>query len=267
MVDGDNENRGVQNAFAVTSTRELEIHDDACIPQGYPDPCTLVIFGASGDLTARKLVQALYNLYLKKTLPRPFFIFGCSRTEMEDASFREKMRDAISRVGEADISQWESFASLLHYQKVQYDEASSFSDLAKRLMDFAENFHTEGNLIFYLAIPPSLYSSTARMIGEAGLSKRSKGDKGWSRIVVEKPFGRDLATAKDLNRALHKHFEEDQMLFLDQEGVELCWAFLTPILEECETCGGRREILLPYEAGGWGPPPIEAFPNKYYVQK
>jgi glucose-6-phosphate 1-dehydrogenase len=527
MNNGYNNNDEGQNILAETSTVDLEVPYDACVLDGYPDPCALVIIGASGDLTARKLVPALYHLSRRKSLPDPFLILGCGRTKMDDQSFREKLRNALSQEGDADLSHWESFAPLLHYQSIQYDDASSFSDLAQKLRDFAEDLDMEGNLIFYLAVPPSLYGSTARMIGEAGLSGEGKDGRGWSRIVVEKPFGRDLETARELNRDLQEYFGEDQifridhylaketvqnilmfrfanaifeplwnrryidyvgitaaetvgveyragyyeeagvirdmfqnhmmqvlsltameppslfaadrvreervkvyrsmrpfpvnalqdhlvlgqyrggsidgrdvpgyreeegvsedsltptfammevfidnwrwqgvpfyltsgkrlakkmtqiaiqfkevphsmfrqalggsitanrlvlgvypeekitltfqtknpgakvclrsvtmdfnyqqnysgpildayekvlldcmmgdqMLFLHQEGVELCWAFLSPILEECETCGGRREMLLPYDAGGWGPPAIEAFPNKYYKQK
>ncbi len=215
MVDPNNENGGEQGTLAETSTRDLEVPYDACVLDGYPDPCALVIIGASGDLTARKLVPALYNLFLRKALPEPFLILGCGRTEMDDPFFRQKMRDALSRAGDTDLSQWESFAPLLHYQRVQYDDASSFADLAKKLRDFAGESETEGNLIFYLAVPPSLYASTARMIGKAGLSKEGTDGRGWSRIVVEKPFGSDLETAKALNRDLHKYFEEDQIFRID----------------------------------------------------
>ncbi|MBW1944119.1 MAG: glucose-6-phosphate dehydrogenase [Deltaproteobacteria bacterium] len=527
MANEKNENSRDLNAFAETSTPDLEIPYDACILEGPPDPCALVIIGASGDLTSRKLVPALYNLFLRKTLPDPFLILGCGRTEMSDQSFRDRMKDSLLEIGGGDLGQWDSFAPMLHYQKVQYDDLSSYDALSQKLKELTQGQEMEGNLIFYLAIPPSLYKTTAQMIGKVGLSREGKDGGGWSRIVVEKPFGRDLNTAIELNRALQEFFEErqifridhylaketvqnilmfrfanaifeplwnrryidyvnitasetlgveyragyyeqagvirdmfqnhmmqvlaltamepptlfeadrvreekvkvyrslrpfpvdalqdhlilgqyhpgtidgrrvpayreepgvsddsltptfammkvfvdnwrwqgvpfylasgkrlaekltqitiqfkqvphsmfrqtlgdtikanrlvlgiypeekitltfqtknpgavvclrsvtmdfnyqqsytgplldayekvlldcmmgDQMLFLRQDGVELCWDFLTPIIEECETCGGMADMLHPYEAGGWGPPAIEAFPNKYYMQK
>jgi len=138
MANEKNENSRDLNAFAETSTPDLEIPYDACILEGPPDPCALVIIGASGDLTSRKLVPALYNLFLRKTLPDPFLILGCGRTEMSDQSFRDRMKDSLLEIGGGDLDQWDSFAPMLHYQKVQYDDLSSYDALSQKLKELTQ---------------------------------------------------------------------------------------------------------------------------------
>ncbi|MBN2032810.1 MAG: glucose-6-phosphate dehydrogenase (NADP(+)), partial [Deltaproteobacteria bacterium] len=179
------------------------------------DPCTLVIIGASGDLTHRKLLPALFNLYLNRSLPEPFLIVGAARTEMSDEDFRARSREAIMGRNPHDLQQWEAFASLLRYFPVEYADAPSFKRLADKLQDLDQKQGTGGNRIFYLAIPPMLCETTAQMLGRVGLSGEGSGGKGWSRIVVEKPFGRDLRTAMILDRTLHKHFREHQIFRID----------------------------------------------------
>ena len=176
---------------------------------GVLEPCTLVIIGASGDLTARKLVPALYTLSLHNGLPYPFVIVGCSRTALSDDEFRERMKKALSRDVAVDQAKWEAFSRHLFYHHVEYDDLSAYMSLAKRLDVLDEKFKIEGRRIFYLAIPPTLYETTARMLGQASLSREDAERGTWSRIVVEKPFGRDLASAKALNRRLLEHWEED----------------------------------------------------------
>jgi glucose-6-phosphate 1-dehydrogenase len=178
-------------------------------------PCTLVIFGASGDLTARKLIPAFYNLYLADSLPESFVVVGCSRTELSHDAFREKLKKAIAREGNIDLGRWRDFAAKLFYQKVTYDSQESCQELADHLRDLDQKQNTDGNRIFYLAVPPVLYPVIARKIGEVGLSREGKNGNGWARIVVEKPFGRDLQTALDLDKVLHKSFRENQIFRID----------------------------------------------------
>jgi glucose-6-phosphate 1-dehydrogenase len=175
----------------------------------------IVIIGASGDLTARKIVPALFNLYLNDGLPDPFLVVGCARTKLSDQEFRDKMKSALLIAGTLDVSKWDSFAQLLHYQHIDYKELSSFSTLSGSLRELDKKHGTGGNRVFYLAIPPSLYKSTAQMIGMAGLSIEGEKKNGWSRIVVEKPFGRDLDSAIELDRSLHEHFQEHQIFRID----------------------------------------------------
>ena len=186
----------------------------SCLWDGTPAPCMVVIVGASGDLTARKIVPALFNLYLNGGLPNPFFVVGCARTPLSSDAFRDKMKEALREAGLLDEKRWQSFSSLLFYQPIEYEEQASFEALAQTLVQLDREFGIGGNKVFYLAIPPSLYPSSARMLGLAGLSGKG-GQGGWTRIVVEKPFGRDLETAIELDRTLHKYFQEQQIFRID----------------------------------------------------
>jgi len=185
------------------------------VTPGSLTPCTLVIFGASGDLTARKLIPAFYSLYLTDSLPEPFAVVGCSRTSLTNDAFREKQKQAIAREGKIDLSRWDGFAAKLFYQPVIYDSEESCRELAVYLRDLDQERKTGGNRIYYLAVPPTLYPVIAKRIGEAGLSREVKEGNGWARIVVEKPFGRDLQTALDLDKVLHKSFKEHQIFRID----------------------------------------------------
>jgi len=205
----------MQQTEARTSTPDLQVPTASCLIEGYPEPCEIIIVGASGDLTSRKLIPALYNLFLRHVLPKPFLIIGCSRTNMGDLEFRNKLKEALSNEDDLNLSQWDSFASLLHYCPIQYDEPTTYEDLNDRLHELDRQYHTGGNRIFYLAIPPDLYKPTAKMLGQAGLSAERRNGEGWSRIVVEKPFGRDLNTAIDLDRSLHEYYEEHQIFRID----------------------------------------------------
>ena len=124
------------------------------------------------------------------------------------------MKKGVSEGKGWDASKWEDFASFLYYRPIQYDEPDSFADLADVLKNLAQKHQTVGH-IFYLAIPPSLYKTTAQMIGRSGLATEGDNGTGWSRIVVEKPFGRDLETAKDLDRAIQEFFHENQIFRID----------------------------------------------------
>ncbi len=194
---------------------DLGIPPEACLIEGSLDPCTIVIFGASGDLTARKLIPALYNLYLNGALPTPFLIVGCARTQWTRQDFQAKMEEAIKEAGNMDMSKWPAFAASLYYTPLEYGSLPSFTKLSDLLRDLDKKHSTRGNRIFYLAIPPSLYETTAQMIGRTGLSVERSDGNGWARIVVEKPFGRDLKTAIDLDQTLHESFQEHQIYRID----------------------------------------------------
>lgn len=193
---------------------EKSVNEQICHVEKVGDPCTVIIMGASGDLTARKIIPALYNLYRNFGLPRYFSIVGCARTKLEDDGFRKKMRKALISELEFEESLWLEFATHLYYRPIIYDDLKSFINLKEHLYTLDEKNNTIGNRIFYLAVPPSLYKSIAQKIGEAGLAKEKRG-KAWVRIVVEKPFGRDLDSATDLDKAIHKHFKEHQVFRID----------------------------------------------------
>ncbi|MFH0812087.1 MAG: glucose-6-phosphate dehydrogenase [Pseudomonadota bacterium] len=180
-----------------------------------PDPCALVIFGASGDLTRRKLVPALYRVYKNGLLPENFFIFGTSRTEMNADQFREKMLSAVKGAfpKEYDDSTWKEFAARLYYSPIAYSDHQSYLMPLQKVLPQLETKHqTGGNRIFYLAIPPMLYENVILNLGVVGLAR---GDKGYTHLVIEKPFGRDLNSARRLNRVIEKTFREEQVYRID----------------------------------------------------
>jgi len=177
------------------------------------DPCAVVILGATGDLTARKLMPALFNLYRSGGLPEPFLILGAGRTAWSDGEFRNRMRASVAPDG-LDAAAWGRFAPALSYRRVDYTDEASVADLVAALHELEARAGTRGNRMVYLALPPALYQPAAVNLGKAGLGKRRKKD-GWSRIVLEKPFGSDLASAIELDRRLHAHFSERQIFRID----------------------------------------------------
>ncbi|MFO7965349.1 MAG: glucose-6-phosphate dehydrogenase [Desulfobacterales bacterium] len=179
------------------------------------DPCIIVILGATGDLTTRKLLPALFSLYANGSLPDVFAILGCGRTELDDDAFRKQMADALEKKDAFDKKRWDSFAKTIIYQIIDYQDPLSYKPLADRIGKINEEYGTEGNRIFYFAIPPMLYKEVARNLGEAGLHKENRKARNWSRIVVEKPFGYDLDSAMDLDQSLHEHFREEQIFRID----------------------------------------------------
>ena len=189
-------------ATASVTTPDLGIAPDECVATEPIDPCTIVIVGATGDLTARKLMPALFNLYLSEGLPEPFQIVGCGRTDLDSSDFREKMKAALQSAGMFKPDGWPSFAAALHYRTIDYKDLDSYSRLAESLRKIDRQNHTRGNRIFYIALPPVLYMTVAEMIGRSGLSAEQIDGNDWSRIVVEKPFGTNLQTAVELDQSL-----------------------------------------------------------------
>lgn len=178
-------------------------------------PCALVIFGASGDLTKRKLVPALYSLARQNLLPASFYILGAARTEMTEDAFRTVMRESLQEYsddGIADETVWENFATRLHYLPVDPAQPDSGKRLKSRLEELDEQWGTERNRLFYLSIPPSSFVPFIQML-EANHLNRS--DSAWTRIIVEKPFGQDLESAKQLNRETLRVFDEQQVYRID----------------------------------------------------
>jgi glucose-6-phosphate 1-dehydrogenase len=182
-----------------------------------PEPCVMVIFGASGDLTKRKLMPALYNLRRERLIPPGFGVVGFARSAMTDEQFRESMLDGINQFSRSRPVQpavWQTFADGLDYLQADYDDPAAYRQLAALLEKIDQQRGTAGNRVFYLATPPSSYSEIIRHLGEGGLA-RPQGSDAWARIVIEKPFGRDLESAKELNRELWQYFREDQIYRID----------------------------------------------------
>lgn len=180
------------------------------------DPCAVVIFGASGDLTFKKLFPSLYGLFAAGRVPGKFAIVGCARTDMTDDSFRERMRQAVFTArADADPEVWNRLAGRLYYQRLEYDQPDGYHALANMLGGLERQEGAGANRLFYLATPPTLYGPIAEMLGQAGLAREREDGLGWARFVVEKPFGRDLASARELDRHLHATFREEQIYRID----------------------------------------------------
>ena len=186
----------------------------ACLLEPRPGPCLICIVGASGDLTARKLMPSLYHLFKDGRLHKQTAVVGASRTAMNDQSFRVKMRAAIQDAGYG-MEAWEEFAGLLHYQPLDYEDVDSFKSLGERLIEVNRSLGCQGNRLFNLALPPKLHEPVAANLAAAGLVGRDKEGNGFSRLVVEKPFGRDLESSRRLSRALAQAFHEDQIFRID----------------------------------------------------
>jgi len=183
-----------------------------------PEPFTLVIFGASGDLTRRKLVPAVYDLWCDGLLPPEFAVVGYARSAKTDREFRAGLRtgvEAFSRAESLDEATWQRFASRLHYLSGRYDDPAGFRALRRRLEDGVEQGEGAANVLFYLATPPSSFPAVIESLRESGLARPGAGLAPWSRIIIEKPFGRDLASARDLNGQLLAAFQERQIYRID----------------------------------------------------
>jgi glucose-6-phosphate 1-dehydrogenase len=180
------------------------------------EPCSIVIFGASGDLTARKLVPALYHLFKDKQLPPAFRIVGFARREKTDESFRAELREALgnfSRTKPVDDNVWTEFAANIVYCMGDLTDSAAYQKLEQRLGSFG-NPALRNNLLFYLAISPSQFGEAVEELHQANLLK-PPGPGGWQRIVVEKPFGHDLASAHALNSELTRYAHESQVFRID----------------------------------------------------
>ena len=200
----------------MTVAQDMRISDDSmgCRITERPEDCAIVIFGASGDLSSRKLFPALARLFEGGDLPGRFAIIGASRTEMTSESFRDKVREWLELSGNLARIDWSVFGPRLYYQTLEYAELSSYRKLGDTVALAEKEQNLPGNRMFYLAIPPTLYESVADMLGQAGLAA-SLSRELWTRLVVEKPFGHDLASSRVLDTALHTHFVEEQIFRID----------------------------------------------------
>ncbi|MBM3276959.1 MAG: glucose-6-phosphate dehydrogenase [Candidatus Handelsmanbacteria bacterium] len=186
------------------------------VSERVPDPSALIIFGASGDLTRRKLVPAIWHLDRQNRLPPEFVLVGVARSAMDDAGFRQQMREALREfVGQLDEGQVTTFLDRLFYVCGDPKESSTHQHLKEKLAELDAQRGTRGNYCFYCSVPPQVYLKIVEGLGLVGLHQEGGEGKGWSRIIVEKPFGHDLNTAKELNRSLHKVFDEHQIYRID----------------------------------------------------
>ncbi|WP_233781942.1 glucose-6-phosphate dehydrogenase [Haemophilus influenzae] len=172
----------------------------------------IVIFGASGDLTHRKLIPALYNLYKIGRLSENFSVLGVARSDLNDETFREKMREALIHNEETTPDTLDAFCSHLYYQAVNTSDAQDYGKLVPRLDELHDKYQTCGNTLYYMSTPPSLYGVIPECLAAHGLNTE---EYGWKRIIVEKPFGYDEKTAQALDVQIHHFFEEHQIYRID----------------------------------------------------
>src|SRR5579872_190971 len=181
------------------------------------DPCNVIFFGASGDLMKRMLMPAMYNLRLGDVLPINYGIMGFSRTEWDDEGFRAAMKSSIdefSRSGEAKDPLWTDFAKHLSYVSGDFDDVKCYKLLKERLDRNDKELGTKHNRLFYLSTPPGLFAKIVDMLDQAGLAPKDN-KEGWTRIIVEKPFGTDLASARALQAEITKVFDERLVYRID----------------------------------------------------
>jgi len=205
--------------------------------QGTVSDCLIVIFGASGDLTKRKLVPALYDLYVSGLMPSRFAIMGVSRSPYSDGEFREYLETHAQQFAHHyDATQWSSFATALHYHAGDSTKSEDFPAIHERMNELRQLHSIGENVLFYLSVAPRLYDAIINNIGAHGLVTEGKRwcsldrlHRPWQRIVVEKPFGHDVESAAHLNRVLGRNFEDEDVFridhYLGKETVQNLMAF------------------------------------------
>ncbi|MGH3079682.1 MAG: glucose-6-phosphate dehydrogenase [Gaiellaceae bacterium] len=176
-----------------------------------PEPCVLAIFGASGDLTRRKIFPALYSLAMRKLLPEQFGVIGIARTEHTTEEFVATMEAAVREFGRDEFSPevWERLAAVTRYIPTHFADEEGQDRVVRCLNELDEQHGTRGNRVYYLAVPPMAMPMVVEQLGERRTTS------GWVRLIVEKPFGRDLASARNLNELLSRHFTEDEVFRID----------------------------------------------------
>ena len=179
------------------------------------EPCTIVIFGASGDLAKRKLLPALYNLKVLGLMPLNFAVIGVAVTDGDDAAYREKITADIKEFATRPVEkeQWDDFAKRSYYIQGDFNDEGLFQKLGAKIKDVQSAWNLPGNVLFYLAVSPTFFAKVVDQLGAAGLTAQTR--DAWRRVIIEKPFGRDLASARDLNANLSKNLDESQVYRID----------------------------------------------------
>ncbi|MEI8292502.1 MAG: glucose-6-phosphate dehydrogenase [bacterium] len=179
------------------------------------DSCTIIIFGASGDLTKRKLLPALYNLKALKLLPENFAVIGVAVSDSNDELFRAQITSDIQNFATRPVDQaeWEDFSKRTYYIPGDFNNADTFQHLTAKITQVQKTWGLPGNVLFYLAIAPTLFGKVVEQLGNSSLA--SETPDAWRRIIIEKPFGHDLQSARDLNADLTKHVSESQIYRID----------------------------------------------------
>src|SRR5712691_7293962 len=176
-----------------------------------PDPCAFVIFGASGDLTQRKLIPALYSLAYRRLLPEQFAVVGVARTEESDDDFRSRMEDAVKEHARDPFRQdvWDILAGGMRYVATDFADEKGEDRVGKVLTELDEERGTNGDRLYYFAVPPSAIGTLVQQLGE------QRSGEGWVRLIIEKPFGHNLESARELNALIQEHFAEHEIFRID----------------------------------------------------
>ena len=208
------------------------LREGSPLPRRAAEPCTVIVLGATGDLTSRKLVPALYNLAREGHMPSRFAIVGYARRPKSGEEFRNDLYEGLvehSRATPEGREQADSFLRRIEYHQGQLDNPEDFTALRERIERLEEEENLPGNRLFYFAIAPEFFEQVANSLDDAGLARPKERDRTWTRVVVEKPFGTDLASARELNRKLQSVFREDQLYridhYLGKETVQNLLAF------------------------------------------
>jgi glucose-6-phosphate 1-dehydrogenase len=194
-------------------------HEEPNIPNDVagkpPGPCAMVIFGASGDLTKRKLIPALYNLAKEKLLPKDFAVIGFASSEMATESYREKVSQDLHDYAsnQVDAAFWDWFKPRLYYIAGDFRDANAYAQLKSLLAQLDKDHNTHGNYLYYLAVAPTYFGEIVKQLGAAGLASEEGGC--WRRVIIEKPFGQDLDSARALNREIRQSLREPQIYRID----------------------------------------------------
>lgn len=193
--------------------QSIDLTETLCI-ETTPSPCGIVIFGASGDLAERKLLPSLFHLFERNLLADKFFVVGFARTPLGRDGFRQKTREALK--DEADDAQAiDAFCERLEYLAGSYSEPAIYEELKRRLDKLTTAHDTGGNIVFYLSTPPKVHSDIASRLSASGLLESGGAPGAWRRLVVEKPFGHDLDSARQLDASLSQYLREDQIYRID----------------------------------------------------
>ncbi len=188
--------------------------EELCLLEQVPEPCGIVIFGASGDLANRKLFPSLFHLADHDLLPKDFYVVGVARTKMTDAEFREKIRASIPK--DANPKHIQNILDRSFYVSGEYGQSAMYADLKNLVEQKDKQFRIKNKHVFYLSTPPSLYADIVDRLGESGLiHHETKPEDGWGRVVIEKPFGQSLQSSHELNQKIHHYLSEGQIYRID----------------------------------------------------
>ena len=180
-----------------------------------PQPCAIVIFGATGDLTHRKLIPALYNLAADGELPPAVAVVGVARRDKNDEGFRKELEESVRKFSRQNVRDdiWKTFGQAICYHRTEFHDLNGYKSLVERLAQLDKERGTRGNRLFYLAVAPDQFDDILTNLKEVGLNQAQEGS--WARVIVEKPFGTDLESARKLNRIVNNSFSEQQTYRID----------------------------------------------------